>query len=184
MKKFITYILLALTLVVFCAGCQKDGTANETEGPSQNSSATNDETAAEASELLTDPQIETAGKIDNYLNSFETQLEKKGLLLVDKAVKDAASLGALEGYGFNINGSAVELYLFDPQNTDESAVANLKTAKESGYITIFGVSINGETPKTNCTFHDNLVLLFPSEDYGIKHPDKETIVAAFTEISQ
>jgi len=73
--------------------------------------------------------------------------------------------------------------LFDGDSSDKKAIENLKTAKESGFVTIFGVEINGETPKANCTINNNLVLIFPLEDMFGAHPDKEAIVQAFMEIS-
>ncbi|WP_156900476.1 hypothetical protein [Anaerovorax odorimutans] len=168
-------------MALLLAGCQKEQEADDTNTLSQNNISETD--SIDPAEMIGDSGIQNDGAMDRYLTSFESQLEAIGLKLEDKAVKDAVSIGALEGYGFNINGSPLEVYLFDPTSSDEKTKENLKTAEESGYITIFGVEINGKTPKANCTFHDSLVLIFPAEDYGMTHPDKEAIIQAFMGIS-
>lgn len=186
MKKQFWGIALVLALALLCAGCQKETKLNESEAPTKSSTieTESDLPPSDNSEIIGDPGIKTDGAIDSYLTSFEANLEDGGLTLNDKAVKDAASIGALEGYGFNINGKPIEIYLFDSGSTDSKSIENLKSAKELGFITIFGVEINGETPKANCTINDNIVLIFPFEDMFGVHPDKEGIIQAFIKISQ
>ncbi|GAB6106676.1 hypothetical protein [Fusibacter bizertensis] len=170
MKKSIYLISFVLIMALLFSGCQKDQESDDTNA------------LPDPSEMIVDPGIDTDGKIDSSLISFENQLGESGLTLEDKAVKDAVSIGALEGYSFNINGKPVEIYLFDGNSSDEKAVENLKTAKESGYVTIFGVEVNGETPKVNCAIKDNLVILFILEDILGVYPDKEKIIEAFMKI--
>lgn len=180
MKKQLYVICFALIMTLLFAGCQKEQESANTNTLPQNNISETD--SMDPSEMIGDAGITTEGKMDSDLISFERILGESGLMLNDKTVKDAVSIGALEGYGFNINGSPLEVYLFDLTSSDEKTKENLKTAEESGYITIFGVEINGKTPKPNCTFHNSLVLIFPTEDYGIPHPDKEAIIQAFMEI--
>lgn len=175
---YIIYFALLMTLLL--TGCQKEQASDNTNTMPQNIIVETDST--DLSEMVSDSGIQNDGVIDSYLKSFEAQLEASGLKLEDKAVKDAVSIGALEGYGFNINGSPLEVYLFEPTNSDEKTKDNLKTAKESGYITISGVEINGKTPQVKCTMNGNLVLIFPLEDMLGAHPDKEAILQAFMEI--
>lgn len=171
---------VALIMALLISGCQKDQESGDTNALPENNNI--ETTLPDPSEMIGDPEITTDGKIDSSLISFEKQLGESGLTLEDKAVKDAVSIGALEGYSFNINGKPVEIYLFDGNSTDEKAVENLKTAKESGYVTIFGVEVNGETPKVNCAIKDNLVILFILEDILGVYPDKEKIIEAFMKI--
>lgn len=186
MKRFFIFFTFVLVLALFAAGCQKASGTEDIAAPSQaDSSAEKQETPPEdASAQLIDPGIAADGKMDAYLESFETLLADSGLTLEDKTVKDAASIGAAEGYGFQINYAPFELYLFDPDSGDEKTAENLKTAEESGYITIFGVELNGEVPKPECAFHQNMVLIFLGEDYGITHPNKDAITSAFLNISE
>lgn len=180
MKKSFYIICFALIMTLLFAGCQKEQESDNTNTEQQNNIS--ETVPTDPSEIVGDSGIQNDGAIDSYLKSFEAQLEASGLKLEDKTVKDAVSIGALEGYGFNINGSPLEVYLFEPESSDEKTKDNLKTAEESGYITIFGVVINGKTPQVKCILSGNLVLIFPLEDMLGAHPDKEIILQAFMEI--
>jgi len=183
MKKRILCVGFALTLTLLCAACQEK-VAPSSESPENSSSASDSEDpSADSEEMIGAPEITTDEKIDASLASFEQNLAESGLTLENKTAKDASSLGALEGYGFQINGKPFEVYLFDQGSREEWSVENLRTAEQSGFITIYGVEINGESPKENCTLNENLVLIFPMEDMFGAHPDKETIVNAFMAIS-
>lgn len=179
MKKRL-YTMLLIVLAFSFVGCGNDS-SDEANSLSQEET-TSGETPLEASDYIVDPGIETSGSIENSVSLFEEELAKSGLTLEGKAVKDATSIGAEEGYSFNINNMPIEVYLFNPESGDEKTSENLKTAEESGYITMFGIEINGETPKPDCTFNQNLVLIFPGEDIGLAHPDKDAIVQAFMNI--
>ncbi|MGI6751988.1 MAG: hypothetical protein ACOX4U_05135 [Anaerovoracaceae bacterium] len=180
MKRLSYLICFTLVMTLLLAGCQKKQEPDNIDNLPQNNNSEMEE--IDPSEMIIDPGITTDGKIDNSLESFSKALGEKGLKLEDKVIKDAASIGALEGFGFNVNGSPLEVYLFDPASSDEKTKENLKTAAESGFITIFGVEINGKTPISKCSVNGSLVLIFPMEDFGMPHPDKEAIVQAFMEV--
>ena len=186
MNKHLRTISCALLLaVVLFAGCQKAiEPAQAPPTPVSSSVPESEPQLSVASEMITDPGIETTGAIDSFVSLFETALKNSNLELKDKTVKDAASLGALEGYGFNINTRPLEVYLFDPSSSDPKTAENLKTANESGFITIFGVEINGKLIKPACVLNGNFVLIFPMEDMIGAHPDKEIVVQAFLSIAQ
>jgi hypothetical protein len=190
MKKiFLSYLLIG-GLMFLVSACSAESTSPNDQS-NQTETSTLEETLTEAEimevtdaeALLSDPGIETTGKMDAFLESFESELAKQNLTLTEKAVKDAASIGASEGYGLYVNAGPFEVYFFDPNSTDEKTTQNLQTAELESYITIFDVEINGKTPQPACTFHDNFVLIFPTEDYGIMHPNHEAIVAAFENTS-
>ncbi len=189
MKKYFWSIAFVLVLAILFAGCQTETKLKETIAPIENSgiedSAIEDETqlpSAEEDDISSDVGIQTDHVIDSYLTIFEEQLEARGYTLDDKVVKDAVSIGALVGYGFNIKGKPIEIYLFDRESSDPKTIENLTTAQDSGFVTIFGVEINGETPKENCMISGDLVLLFPMENMFGSHPEKEGIVQAFMSI--
>lgn len=186
MSKHLRTVSWALALtVVLSAGCQKGIEPVEKLLPPVSSSVSESEAQLSVvSEMITDPGIETTGAIDNSISLFEVALKNSKLDLKDKTVKDAASLGAVEGYGFNINTRPLEVYLFDPSSGDPKTAENLRTADESGFITIFGVEINGEPIKPACILNGNLVLIFPMEEMIGEHPNKEAIVQAFLAIAQ
>ena len=133
-------------------------------------------------ETIIDPEIKPKGKMENQLKDFEKELKDVGLNLTNKTIKDAESIGALEGYSFDINGIGIEIYYFDLSSKNEKTQANLKTAREEGFVTIFGTEINGKEIKSKCAINDGLVILFPTESFGIAHPNKDAIVQAFMNI--
>ena len=186
MKKSIYIICFALITTLLFAGCQKEQASDNTNTLPQDNISEADSTdlkdSTDSAEIIGDSGITPEGKMDSILMSFGKLLGESGLMLNDKTVKDAASIGALEGYSFNINEKSIEIYLFDVNSSDKKAIENLETAKESGFVTIFGVEINGEPPKANCEINGNMVLLFPLEDMFGTHPDKEGIVQAFMKI--
>jgi len=179
MKKYLFVICSLLVMALLFAGCGSKQAPSGPENLPQNNAEAEE---IDLSDMVMDPGIQTDGKMDNSIKSFEKALAGMSLELEDKVAKDAVSIGAREGYGFDINGFGVELYLFDPASNDEKAKENLKTARESGFITIFGAEINGKSPMPKCTLNDSLVLIFPLEEYGMAHPDKEAIVQAFMKI--
>ena len=175
MKKTLIVLLLAATLAL--AGCGDEEKNQNTGGTTAN----NNPAATTAPQ--TDPQGNSGESLDAYLTAFEAELAKSSLTLSGKGSKDAASIGASEGCGFNIGNYPVEIYLFDPAGGDEKTTQNLNTAKQSGYITIFGVEINGATPTAGCTVSGNLVLIFPMESMFGAHPNKTEILQAFSSLS-
>ena len=177
MKNRLFPVIVIFALAIMLAGCQK-----AEDSQFGNSSQTSNAVSSESSVADAVSGIHNSGKIDGYLESFEQLIAEEDLKLQGKTTKDAASIGASDGYGYSIGGIPFEIYLFDPSNTGEQTQANLKTAKESGYITIFGVEINGKTLKSSCTLNGNLVLIFPTEDMLGKHPNKQAIVEAFMNI--
>lgn len=183
MKKQFLSLVILLVLVLVSVGCQKEVNSEAVPPAQETTGEVVSETLPyEAAEMVTTPEIQTTGAIDGYLASFEAQLEASGLKLEGKAAKDAESIGGLEGYGFTIGSHPLEVYLFDANSSDEKAVENLKTARESGFITLYGVEINGKVPKANCTISGNLVLIFPLEDMFGDHPNKADIVKAFKDM--
>ena len=172
MKKinFILLCLLVFSMFSF-AGCKEE------EAETKNQEIQEEQNISE--EL--DPQIETDGKIDNRLETFENSLKEAGMKLGEKAVKDATALGAMEGYGFNINDLPVEVYLFDKNSSEEWTVQNIESAEESQTVTIFGVEINGASPTLECGFNDDLIVVFPMESM-MPHPDKEKIIEIFNQL--
>jgi len=168
MKKI--YIIICLLVCALClfTGCNN----KDAEAPS--SEISENQTANQVS----DPGLETSGKIDNKMDAFETKLKDAGMKPGDRVPKDASALGAKEGYGLNINDIPVEIYLFDKSSSEEWSAQNLKSAEESQTVTIFGVEVNGETPTLECALNDGLVVVFPLESM-MPHPDKDKIIEIF-----
>lgn len=80
-----------------------------TSPPVSSSVSESEAQSSVTSEMITDPNFETTTAIDNLVSFFEAALKNSNLNLKEKTVKDAASLGALEGYGLYINISPLAL---------------------------------------------------------------------------
>jgi len=168
MKK--TYIIICLLVCTLClfTGCNNKDAGEPSSEISENQTVNQ----------VSDPGLETGGKIDNKMEAFETKLKDDGMKLGERVPKDASALGAKEGYGFNINDIPVEIYLFDKNSSEEWTAQNLKSAEESQTVTIFGVEVNGETPTLECALNDGLIVVFPLESM-MPHPDKDKIIEIF-----
>jgi len=189
MKKLFIGMAAGLMLMFLFAGCQKEAqttpSASETESSQsiQETQAQTEETLPEGiSDMIINPVFEGSAALDAFMAKFEVELGKDGMTLADKTPKDAKSFGAAAGYGYMVNGFGFEIYIFDPASGDEKTEKNLKTAKDSGYITIFGAEINGKELTPKCAVSDNIVLIFPGEEIGLRHPNKDAIIKAFLNV--
>lgn len=178
MKKLLLGLTLIMIICFFCAGCQSERTV-EDNVESISSENNSDLSENDSTDMLDQNNMSGSDEFDQYIANFKDSLCAKGLLPEKESWKDAESIGAVAGYGLNINNSGIEIYLFDPLSNDEKTINNLKTAKESSYITIYGTEINGKVPAPACTFYENMVLIFPAEDYGINHPNKKDIIESY-----
>ena len=189
MKKYRLLLSLWIVVLIF-SGCQSSTSSDSSTGDASNTvskesvnessnESENEVESVEVDEMVTTLEVQTSDKMDTYIESFESLLAERSLKLEDQTVKDAVSIGAIAGYGFNVNRMGLEVYLFDESSSDEKTTANIQTAKEEGYITIFGVEINGKVPTSKCTYNHGLVLIFPAEEYVGAHPNKEAIIEAF-----
>ncbi len=174
----LTCLLLAF-LCVFtgCNGKASDVSDLEMQENQQSQSMQESQEVVE----IPDPGMESDGKIDARLDSFEKNLKEAGMKLGERAFKDATALGAKEGYGLNINDIPVEVYLFDKNSGDAWTTENLKAAANSQTVTIFGVEINGKSPTLDCVLNGDLIVIFPMESM-MPHPDKDKIVEIFNQL--
>lgn len=190
MKKLHMGMAAGLILMLLLVGCQKETQPTPSASQPQNSQTEQlpdtqmpEAPAEDISDMITTPELEGSTDLDKFMTDFEAALGESGLTITDKISLDASVVGAEAGYRGMVNNFGFEVYLFDSASDDEKTIENLKTASESGYITIFGIEINGEEQKPECTVQENIVLIFPGEEYGMLHPDKESIVKAFMDIS-
>lgn len=124
-------------------------------------------------------EMASSEALDGFAAALEGKLKAEGLQVGGVTAKDGPTLGAVAGYGMDVNGGPVEFYLFDPGSTDQRTLDNLKSA-QAGTLTLFGVEINGKTPVVNCALNGNVALFFPLEGMNMPHPDKEKILSAFS----
>lgn len=107
------------------------------------------------------------------IEDFKNALEKKGLKVTNITNKVGSLIGAIEGYGYNINNETIEIYKFDLNSNDNLTMDNIKSAKEKEIITM--PDFNNMTFK--CKYNKGLVLI----NYE-KHSSKDKIIEVFNEL--
>nr|DAI43425.1 MAG TPA: hypothetical protein [Caudoviricetes sp.]DAL53650.1 MAG TPA_asm: hypothetical protein [Bacteriophage sp.] len=70
------------------------------------------------------------------IDDFIKKLEEANLKIDNKINKSAELIGAKEGYGLEINGEYIEIYLYNTNSKEELTKSNIKSAKEKGIITM------------------------------------------------
>lgn len=148
-RKALTAVLVIAVLCcsVVAAGCA-GSSGQKTEGGSPGS------TPAQGSKAVS---------LADVVEYFKAQ----GFEVGEIKTKAYEMLGAVDGFGIVIDGSPVELYLFDPKTANDETKKNLEDARRIGKMSMSGISfpvvING-----------NVVLAGYEE-----HPKKDRIIEAF-----
>lgn len=94
-----------------------------------------------------------------HLDNLVTYFENKGYKLDGKSDKYYAMIGAINGFGININGHSVELYEFDPSKQNPI----LDTVKKTGNLEGSPAVVNGVfllVEHDNSTEMDKIVKTF------------------------
>lgn len=119
-------------------------------------------------------QIETeANNSTLTIKLFKENLIKNGFTISNEIQKAAELIGANEGYGFEIDGSTIEIYNFNLNSEDSLTKSNINSAINEGKV--YMPSLNNYS--INAKINKNLVLV--SFD---AHPDKDKIIKIFNEL--
>lgn len=117
-------------------------------------------------------QLEKEGvpdELESVLNHFRNQ----GLKVDDVHFKLPEMMGAEGGIGFNLEGGAVELYLFDPAKADNEIASSLEKARQTG--TFFSPGLKTDVPvKINGN-----IMLTGLQIHAYQHPAKDRIIEVF-----
>lgn len=93
--------------------------------------------------------------------------KSQGFKVGEVKTKAFDMLGAIDGFGIDVDGEQIELYIFDPNKANDETKKNLDDAEKIGKFSAFGMSIpvikNG-----------NIILMRYSE-----HSNKEKIIQTF-----
>lgn len=112
-------------------------------------------------------------KKDISIQDFKETLENNGMVITNTTNKMGALIGAVEGYGYTVNGVDIEIYKFDEKSNEDLTKSNIKSAKEKGIITM--PDFNNMT--FTAMYNKGLLLL----NYE-QHPNKDKIVEIFNNL--
>ncbi len=76
-------------------------------------------------------------------------------------------MGAVDGFGIEVQGQQIELYLFDPATASQETLDQLKDAETIGKFSFSGISVP--------VVKNGNIILTRFDD----HPEKDRILAAF-----
>ena len=108
------------------------------------------------------------------LNELVEHFVESGLEVGERSMRGYSMMGAVAGFGVEIEGGEVELYLYDRENADEDLLENLNKAEESGKFLFAAmgmeipVVINGDIMMTGLEFGS-----------FYKHPAYDEVVDTF-----
>jgi len=159
------YLLtLVFSMLVFLVACSSenekasnDDNTNVSENSKKEDISNNDENSKEKEHTSEDP-----------LAAVLKYFEEHGLVIGDKTGKAFDMLGAVNGFGVEVNGQNIELYLYDLEKADDSTLESLESVKANGMMTMSGFSFSAK-------INGNLLLTAYDE-----HPDKDKIVELFS----
>lgn len=117
--------------------------------------------------------VKTTSSKEKTIEDFRKKLEENGLVIANTIQKSSTMIGAVEGIGYEINGSVIEIYKFDENSTEELARNNIKSAKSNGTVSM--PSFNNIT--LNVKYNNGLCLV----NYE-NHPNKEKIIEIFNKL--
>lgn len=159
MKKQITVIAAAAFLL---SACGENNELNETESnnlyPENNNENIQD---TKDNEPDAEPDQEEPVHTDDPLGAVEAHLEGEGFDIGEHTEKEHEMIGAENGYGIEVNGEEVELYLYDPEAPE------LQEIDETGEYDMDGLVFEAES-------NGEIVLVAHGD-----HSDKEALLEAF-----
>lgn len=85
--------------------------------------------------------------------------EQNGFTVGEKITKDYSMVGAVDGFGIELDGEEVEFYLYDPDTADDETLQRLEDAETLGTITMWNMTfpalLNGDIMMINHDEHSN-----------------------------
>ncbi|ADH97780.1 hypothetical protein [Salisediminibacterium selenitireducens] len=158
MKKMLA--TAAAILFVFAA-CSNDGTGTVEEDATNEAVVNDNQNHANANNDETDEEEEVPEAVDDELQAILDHFEGDGFDVGEQAFKAYEMVGAVDGFGVDVNGEEIELYLYD-EGSEE-----LEELRSEGQFDMDGFPIPGEV-------NGNIALMSHEE-----HPDQSEILSTF-----
>ncbi len=108
------------------------------------------------------------------LNEMVDFMREEGLTVGERSMKGYSMMGAVAGFGVEIEGNEIELYLYDRETADSALLDNLEQAEETGEFFM-------ETFNMNIPVYINGDIMMTGLEFGsfYTHPARDEIVEAF-----
>lgn len=144
------------------AACGENDNLNEADSNNLYAENNNDNTEPGANnEPDAEPDEEEPVQTDDPLGAMESHLEGEGFEVGSHTEKAHEMIGAENGYGIEVNGEEIELYLYDTEAPE------LEEIETNGQIDMDGTAVNAEA---------NGEIVLAGHD---THSEQEEIVEAF-----
>ena len=101
------------------------------------------------------------------LSGIVNHFKDNGFIVGDVHTKAFEMLGAVDGFGIDVDGEQIEFYLFDRTSANEETLKNLEDAEVLGKINMSGFSIPAK-------INEDIILLRYDE-----HPNKDKVIETF-----
>lgn len=159
MKKMITAAAAALFVFAACSN-DNNGTVDEEDATNEavvndNQDGTNDNNGEAGMEE------EVPKAVDDELQAIVDHFEGEGFDVGERAFKAYEMIGAVDGFGVDVNGEVIEFYLY------EEGSEELEELRSEGQFDMDGFPIPGEV--------NGKIALMSHEE----HPDQGEILATF-----
>ncbi len=133
--------------------------------------------AAELTDYKTDSNIpeweKNRAAAESELLKVVEYFRANNLQIGERQLKSYKMIGAAAGFGLEVEGAEIELYIFDPETAEEDTLAGLNEARKTGNF--FSPSFNRDIPVAL-----NGDIMLTGLEYGdIFHPAKERIIEVF-----
>ena len=108
------------------------------------------------------------------LNELVEFLGAEGFAIGERSMKGYSMMGAVAGFGVEVEGNEIELYLYDRETADSALLENLEQAEETGEFFM-------ETFNMNIPAYINGDIMMTGLEFGsfYTHPARDEIVEAF-----
>jgi hypothetical protein len=154
MKKLLILATMMLAMFFLLLGCSNDQSKND-------SGTATDVPTANTSEEQGGNQ--TSKGLEGIVDTFK----EAGMTVGDYQTIAFDMIGAKDGRKFELNGSLIEIYEFDPNNLTEDGKKIYDSATNNGTFEMSGFQVP-------CVMNGNYMLVRADE-----HPDKDKIIEIF-----
>ena len=152
-RKKALLLLVILCSIFIIAGC------SSTDNEPQSNSAPEEKTQETVQNEVSKKTIGLADVVQYF--------KDQGLSVGDVSTKAYDMMGAVDGFGLDVGGNQVELYMFDPEKANEETLKNLDDAEKIGKFSAMGFSFP--------VVKNGNILLAGYEE----HPEKDKIIEMF-----